>query len=48
MKTAWSDRLLPLLKSRRGAFVLEFLMGAVLADGLLGFTMLILYLQQLH
>lgn len=46
MKPAWSDRLLPILQSRKSAAAIEFVMGAVAAAGLLGFTMLVLWLQQ--
>lgn len=42
----WSDHLLPLLQSRRTASAIEFLLGAVAAAGLLGFVMLVLWLQQ--
>ena len=46
MKTVWSDKLMPLLNSRRGAFIIEFVMGAVLCAALLGLAGLVMWLHQ--
>lgn len=45
MKTIWSDKLVPMLTSRTGAFVIEFVLGCVACIGLLAFAALVLYLH---
>jgi hypothetical protein len=46
MKTIWSDRLVPILKTRQAGQVIEFALGVACAASLLAFAGLVLYLHR--